>query len=83
MSNITVRLFARARDLAGRERVELGLADENARVADLRRLLVELHPDLGDFLRRCAVAINGDFAEDSMRVPDGCEVAILPPVSGG
>lgn len=83
MSNVTVRLFARARDLAGRERVELGLAEQGARVVDLRRMLTELYPELGEFLDRCLVAINGEFADDFAVVPDGSEVAVLPPVSGG
>ena len=32
---------------------------------------------------RCAVGVNNEFAEDSLRLPEGAEIALLPPVSGG
>ncbi|HEY8503008.1 MAG TPA: MoaD/ThiS family protein [Gemmataceae bacterium] len=79
---VTVRLFARARDLAGAESVSLDLPGP-ATVADLRRGLARSHPALGEFLPRCAVSVNGEFAADADAVPAGAEVAVLPPVSGG
>lgn len=79
---VTVRLFARARDLAGAEALALDLP-AGATVADLRRRLAEERPGLRGLLGRCAVAVNGEFAEDGLTVPLRAEVALLPPVSGG
>jgi molybdopterin converting factor subunit 1 len=79
---LTVHLFAKLRDLAGADAVALSLPD-GATVADLRRALAEQHPSLAALLARSAVAVNHDFAPDTVAVPPGSEVAIIPPVSGG
>jgi molybdopterin converting factor subunit 1 len=77
-----VRLFARAKDLAGADVVDVTLPP-GATVADLRRCLAADRPTLAKLLPRCAVAVAGEFAEDSLTLPAGAEVALLPPVSGG
>jgi molybdopterin converting factor subunit 1 len=77
-----VRLFARAKDLAGTDAVVIGLSP-GATVADLRRRLAAEHPPLARLLPRCAVAVDGEFADDSQMLPPSAEVALLPPVSGG
>jgi len=82
MTTVTVRLFARARDLAGADFVALGLPDA-ATVAELRRRLAERVPALAGLLPRCAVAVNEEFADDDVSVPRDAEIALLPPVSGG
>jgi molybdopterin converting factor subunit 1 len=79
---IHVRLFARARDLAGTDRVTLSLPGA-VTVADVRRALAETYPRLADLLLRCAIAFREEFADDRLSLPDGAEVAVLPPVSGG
>jgi molybdopterin converting factor subunit 1 len=79
---IHVRLFARARDLAGIDSFDVELAD-GATVADLRRRLAADHPALAGLLKRSAVAVESDFAEDSRILSANAEVALLPPVSGG
>ena len=60
----TVRLFARARDLAGADFVIVDLP-EGATVAEVRRRLAERVPALGALLARCAVAVDEEFAADS------------------
>ena len=82
MMTITVRLFARARDLAGADFVAVDVPDK-ATVADLRKSLAHRVPALDGFLDRCAVAVNEEFADDDLAVPRDSEVALLPPVSGG
>jgi molybdopterin converting factor subunit 1 len=79
---VRVRLFARARELAGADAVLLSVP-EGATVADLRRQLAAARPPLAGLLGRCAVAVNDEFAEDSLTLPPEAEVALLPPVSGG
>ena len=77
-----VKLFARARDLAGADEVSVALPD-GATVADLRRALASAYPALGGLLARSALAIANEFANDAQPVPPEAEVALLPPVSGG
>jgi molybdopterin converting factor subunit 1 len=79
---LRVRLFARARDLAEADMLTVDLP-AGATVAELRVKLGEACPTLGTLLPRSAVAVNEDFAQDSVVIPTGAEVALLPPVSGG
>jgi molybdopterin converting factor subunit 1 len=79
---VTVRLFARAKDLAGVDVLSLVLPD-GARIADLRRGLAAAHPRLGPLLERSALAVNEEFADDSSPLSTETVVALLPPVSGG
>jgi len=79
---VTVVFFARARDLAGVERMPIDITAATT-VADLRRQLVEKLPALRQLLARCALAVNAEYADDADHVPAEAEVAVLPPVSGG
>jgi molybdopterin converting factor small subunit len=89
--NVRIRLFARARDLAGCDTLELALAtpvgawsgDHAPTVRDVRRELAVVCPALGAILERSALAVNEEWADDQTSVPPGAEVAVLPPVSGG
>jgi molybdopterin converting factor subunit 1 len=80
--NVRVKLFARAKDLAGTSEVVLQLSGD-ATVAELRRVLADHYPALGSLLLRSAIAVADDFAADSVPLSDGAEAALLPPVSGG
>jgi molybdopterin converting factor subunit 1 len=79
---IPVQLYALARDLAGAPRLELELSD-GATVADLKGALVKARPALARIERSLLVAVNGEYAADSMRLSSRDEVACFPPVSGG
>lgn len=78
---MTVLLFARLADVAG-SRVELPLA-QRASVAALKQELARRYPELAGLLAVSRVAIGHDFVSDDTVIPDGVEVAIIPPVSGG
>jgi molybdopterin converting factor subunit 1 len=79
---LTVRLFARARDLARADSLRVDLPD-SATAGDLRRRLAVLCPALAGLIGRCALAVNEEFADDDLTLPLHAEVALLPPVSGG
>ena len=79
---VTVRLFARLRDLAGSGELVRDVATP-ATVETVWRSLVDEMPDLGVYERTMSVAVNADYAKMSAKVSDGDEVAFLPPVSGG
>ena len=78
---VTVLYFAGAREAAGTSRETLESPPET--VAALRALLLERHPGLARVLPRCRVAVDEEFAADGAALPDGAEVALIPPVSGG
>jgi molybdopterin converting factor small subunit len=79
---VAIRLFARARDLAGAERVRLELP-EDATVGELRWRLARAYPALASLVERSAIAVADEFAGDTFTVPLNAEVALVPPVSGG
>lgn len=80
--NVRVRLFARARELAGADTVEVEVP-RGATVGDLRRRLAHDHPALANLLAHSALAVEDEFADDALTLPPEAEVALLPPVSGG
>lgn len=79
---ITVLFFAHFKEKAGTARRELDLRP-GLTVADLKLRLVEEHPALAELMPGSIVSINQSFAYDEDPVPEGAEVAIFPPVSGG
>ena len=79
---VTIRLFARLRDLAGSGELVRDVADP-ATVHTVWRTLVTEVPALSDYERTMSVAVNADYSRMSSPVHDGDEVAFLPPVSGG
>ena len=78
---ITVLFFAVAREATGRESESLPAWPPT--VGELRGALASRHPALARVLPRCRLAVNQKFAQDGDPVPDGAEVAVIPPVSGG
>jgi molybdopterin synthase sulfur carrier subunit len=78
----TVKLFAAARQLAGQEVVEVSVPSPG-RIADLRQALSRQFPSLQPLLKHALFAIDAEYADNETRIPDGAEVACIPPVSGG
>jgi molybdopterin converting factor subunit 1 len=79
---VSVKLFARARDLAGAESVSVEVSD-NPTVREVRASLASTFPALNNLLARSALAVNNEFADDATILPVNAELALLPPVSGG
>jgi molybdopterin converting factor subunit 1 len=79
---VTVRLFARARDLVGADAVTVEVP-MGSTVGDLRVRLAEVYPALKALLRHSALAVANEYANDSLPLTANAEVALLPPVSGG
>ena len=80
---VRIRLFAILRERAGRDSIELELAD-GATVADALRALEERGP-LVDLLGRLPVrmAVNRDYATSTTPLQADDELALIPPISGG
>jgi molybdopterin converting factor subunit 1 len=79
---IQVKLFAQARQLVGRETVEVELPARTT-VAVLRREIAAQYPALENLAPHTLVALDKQYADDGDLVPSEAEVAFLPPVSGG
>ena len=79
---VTVKLFARLRDIAGAGELTRELAD-GATVRTLWQALAAQHPEFAAYERSISCAVNADYARMSDALADGDEVAFLPPVSGG
>ena len=79
---VTVRFFARLRELAGAETVTVEVAAP-ATVSTVWRAVTTSTPDLVPFERAISCAINAKFSRMSHPVSEGDDVAFLPPVSGG
>jgi molybdopterin synthase sulfur carrier subunit len=79
---VTIRLFARLRELAGRAELSQVLPDE-ATVRNAWDAMVTECPSLAAYGTSLSAAVNADYARFTAKLKDGDEVAFLPPVSGG
>lgn len=79
---VRVRLFAAVREAAG-------TGETTAEAGPLPAVLDQLRARYGEpfpsRLAVCTVLVNGDQvpADATVAVPDGAEIALLPPFSGG
>jgi len=79
---VTVRLFARLRDIAGAAELTRDVA-QGATIRSVWRQLAGEYPELVQYERSISSAVNADYARMDQVLSDGDEVAFLPPVSGG
>lgn len=78
MANL--RLFASAREAAGRGRDEV----PGATVAEVLRAASDRYgPGFAGLLTTCRIWVNGEAVPEHTTVGPDDEVAVLPPVSGG
>lgn len=83
MNTITVAFFAHIRAKAGVDKISLDIPD-GATVASLKAILKDKFPDLGPQLIKVMVLVNKKHIYlDDQVLPEGIEVAFLPPLSGG
>ena len=79
---VTIRLFARLRDLVGASELIRDVPTP-ATVASVWNTLTAEYPAARDYERAMSVAVNANYARLHSPVAEGDEVAFLPPVSGG
>jgi molybdopterin converting factor subunit 1 len=80
--HVTIRLFARLRELAGASELTRQVPDGSA-AQDAWNALVAEFPALADHGRSISCAVNEEYSKLSTLLREGDEVAFLPPVSGG
>jgi molybdopterin converting factor subunit 1 len=79
---VTIRLFARLRDIAGTAELRRDVV-AGATIGTVWRELAGEYPDFEQYGRSISSAVNEDYARMDQVLRDGDEVAFLPPVSGG
>ena len=79
---VRVRLFAIARERAGRPTIDVEITDA-ATIADLKMQIAALVPSLSSLLPAIRFSVDGVYAEDATPIPPGSDLAAIPPVSGG
>jgi molybdopterin converting factor subunit 1 len=79
---VTVRFFARLRELVGAGELEREVPS-GATVGTVWESLVRDYPAIAAYTASMSCAVNIDYARMTTAVSDGDEVAFLPPVSGG
>ena len=79
---VTVRLFARLRDLAGTGEVVREVPPAATARAVWNDLVLEW-PALRAYEKAMSVAVNAEYARMTAELHDGDEIAFMPPVSGG
>lgn len=79
---ICIRLFAAARQAAGRDRIELELPG-GATIGQLRSRLSEELPQLSSLIERATFAVDTQYAANTDKIAPDADVACIPPVSGG
>ena len=79
---MTVRLFARLKDLAGADAFEMQVPS-GASVQQVWDALAAAHPAVAPYRPVSSCAVNEEYAAFATVLSEGDEVAFLPPVSGG
>lgn len=82
MNKVKLLFFATLRDRAGTRNVEIEIPG-GMTVSALKERIVELFPSLAQSVETALIAVNREYADGDAVVPDGAEVALFPPVSGG
>ena len=82
MAEVSILFFAQLKDLAGKNRITLQIP-AGTTVAGLRQILETQFPLLQTRIKTTLVSINQEFALDGDLIPEGAEIALFPPVSGG
>jgi molybdopterin synthase sulfur carrier subunit len=79
---VHLKLFAVARELAGRDMLELELPSP-ATIGQLRQALAAHSPALARIAQHVMFAIGTNYADDGATIVEPAEIACIPPVSGG
>jgi molybdopterin converting factor small subunit len=80
--NVRIKLFAAARDLAGRDEILVDVTTR-ATIKDVSQALESATPNLRPLLPHCLWAVDAAYAGKNAVVTEESEIALIPPVSGG
>ncbi len=78
---VRVLFFGITKEIVGNREMNLEIPDRCS-VADFKTYMQDRFPELSD-LSAVAIAVGGNYANDSTLIASGNEIALIPPVSGG
>ena len=76
-----IKAFGISKDIIGNKLLELELP-EGSTVRDLKKELFDTYTAFAE-LKSLYVALNNEYAEETVLLKEGDEIALIPPVSGG
>lgn len=79
---VRIRLFASFREAVGSGALTWE-APDGATVGAVVAALREAYPRLGPAVEQAMLAVNQEYVGADLRLRDGDELALIPPVSGG
>lgn len=82
MNRIKLLFFATIRDRMGTKSMDLDISPDLT-VLGLKDKLAEDFPALKDSMKSVLVTIDREYAFDDTVIPQGAELGLFPPVSGG
>ena len=82
MNHVKLLFFATLRERAGVKSMELDVPLDLT-IHGLKRMLSEEYPNLKESLKSVLITINREYVFDEAVIPQGAEIGMFPPVSGG
>ena len=82
MNRVKLLFFATLRERAGTKTMELDVPADLT-VQGLKDKISNEYPNLKESMSSVLITINREYAFDDAVIPQGAELAMFPPVSGG
>uniref|UniRef100_A0A914CAC9 Molybdopterin synthase sulfur carrier subunit n=1 Tax=Acrobeloides nanus TaxID=290746 RepID=A0A914CAC9_9BILA len=88
MTYVNARLltFGKVREIANVNDKEISVPSK-IKCFELKKIIFqEILPAIQEMEKTCIIAVNQSYVYDEMEVlnlTDGCEIAVIPPISGG
>lgn len=77
-----IKLFGITKEIIGKQELTVPANENIETVGSLRLWLADQYPAIKN-LSSFAIAVNNEYAEDDQQLQPKCEIALIPPVSGG
>jgi molybdopterin converting factor subunit 1 len=82
MHKVRILFFATLRDYVGSKSVEMEIPIGST-IEELLELLVITYPHLKKVRDQMMAAVDREYVSGEQVIPQGAEIALFPPVSGG
>lgn len=77
-----IQLFGISKDITGQKELDIPQELPIHTVLDLKKWVLKTYPKMGN-LSSFAIAVDLEYADDTLPLKNAREVALIPPVSGG
>jgi molybdopterin converting factor small subunit len=79
---VRVKLFAVAKELAGRDELEIDIPGR-ATIADVKQAVLAAVPALERIVPHSLWTVGTEYVHDNTQLTETSDIALIPPVSGG